>query len=36
LNDLLEEDDIDPLPVRVLVFDSELARDAYLAGLLVA
>jgi hypothetical protein len=35
-NDLLEEDDIDALPVRVMVFDSELARAAYLAGLLGA
>jgi hypothetical protein len=34
LNDLLQEDDIDALPVRVMLFDSELARDTYLAGLL--
>lgn len=36
LNDLLDEDDIDALPVRVLVFDSEPERDSYLAGLLGA
>jgi hypothetical protein len=33
LNDLLEEDDLDALPVRVMVFDDEVARDSYLAGL---
>ncbi len=33
LNDLLKEDDIDALPVRVMAFDSELSRDSYLAGL---
>ena len=36
LNDLLEEDAIDALPLRVMVFDTELARDSYLAGLLRA
>ena len=31
LNDFLEEGDADPLPVKVLLFESEAARASYLS-----